>query len=198
MLSASLWMPSDCPLPTWSQQIGGLAELWALPSTTQAPDPPSARLYGWMAPLPRSFGASTPSHSLHQLMPFASMGGEWHSPHHFVPFASTGGGCTPLAGRPQPPTGATPHGRQGTMAPLPITTGAARPSPSLARPFLLTQSSPSHPPTMGGSAALAASRALDQQLQRLAYNFYLGFADRNPWVMNRLYAVALDLQCWYQ
>jgi hypothetical protein len=51
---------------------------------------------------------------------------------------------------------------------------------------------------MGGIAALAASRALDRQLQHLAYNFYLGFADRNPWVMNRLYAVALDLQCWNQ
>jgi hypothetical protein len=147
-----------------------------------------------MAPSPRSFGASTPSHFPYQLMPFASMGGEWHSPYHFVPFTSTEGECTPSAGCPQLLTGATPHGRQGMMAPSPVTTGEARPSPILARPFSPTQSSPSHPPTIGGSAALAASRALDRQLQRLAYNFYLGFADRNPWVMNCLYAVALDLQ----
>jgi hypothetical protein len=68
----------------------------------------------------------------------ASMGGEWHSPPHFMPFASTGGECTPSAGRLQPLTGATPHGHRGTMAPLPITTRAARPSPSSARPFSLT------------------------------------------------------------
>jgi hypothetical protein len=88
---ASLQMPLDSPPPTWSKQIGELAELRALPPTTQVPDPLSARLDGWMAPLPKSFGASTPLHSPHQFMPFESMGGEWHSPHHFVPFASTGG-----------------------------------------------------------------------------------------------------------
>jgi hypothetical protein len=89
---ARLQTPLDCPPPTRSQQIGGPAELWALLPTTQAPDPPLARSDGWMAPSPRSFGASMPSHSPHQLMPFASMGGEWHSPHHFVPFKKHGGG----------------------------------------------------------------------------------------------------------
>ncbi len=120
---ASLRTPSDRQPPPRSQQIGGPAELWALPPTTRAPDPPSARLDGWMAPSPRSFGASMPSHSSHQLMPFASMGGEWHSPHHFMPFASTGGECTPSAGCPQPPTGATPHGHQGMMRPRPLPQG---------------------------------------------------------------------------
>jgi hypothetical protein len=94
-------------------------------------------------------------------MPFASMGGEWHSPHHFVPFASTGGECTPSASHSQPPTGATQYGCQGLMVPLPVTSGAARPSPNLAFPFLLTWSSPTHLlPMMGGSAALAACSAL--------------------------------------
>ncbi len=102
-------------------------------------------LQGLMATLPMSFGASMPL----------------YSPHHFVPFMSMEGECTPSAGRLQPPTGATQHGHQGLMAPLPVTSGAARPSPSLARPFLPTWFSPPHPlPAMGGSAALAACRAL--------------------------------------
>jgi hypothetical protein len=46
--------------------------------------------------------------------------------------------------------------------PSPVTSGAARPSPSLARPFLPTWSSPSHPPMMGGSATLATCHALAQ------------------------------------
>jgi hypothetical protein len=100
---------------------------------------------GLMAPSPMSFVASTPS----------------HSPHHFVPFVSMGGECTPSAGCSQPPTGVTQHGCQGSMAPLLLTSGAARPSPSLARPFSLTWSSPTHSlPTMGGSSASAACRAL--------------------------------------
>jgi hypothetical protein len=91
-------------------------------------------------------GSTTPLTSLKQPLAhspcrsvtFKSMGGEWHSPNHFVPFTSTGGECTLSAGRLQPLTGATPHGRQGTMAPLPVTTGVARPSLSSAHPFSLT------------------------------------------------------------
>jgi hypothetical protein len=98
-----------------------------------------------MAPLPMSFGASMPL----------------HSPHHSVPFVSMGGEYIPSAGCLQPPTGATRYSSQGAMVPSPITSGAARPSPSLAHPFLPTWSSPTHPlPTIGGSAALAATRAL--------------------------------------
>ncbi len=86
---------------------------------------------------------------------------------------------------------------------------------SLARPSLqarltthLSLSNPPPPPTgqggrspthtlltVGESAASVASRALDRQFQRLAYTFYQGFADRNPWVMNRLYCTFdLNLQ----
>jgi hypothetical protein len=98
-----------------------------------------------MAPSPMAFGVSTRS----------------HSPHHFAPFVSMGGECTPPAGHSQPPTGVTRYGRQGSMAPSPITSGAARPSPSSAHPLLSTWSSPTHPqPTMGGSASSVACRAL--------------------------------------
>jgi hypothetical protein len=139
-----------------------------------------------MAPSPRSFGASLPS----------------HSPHHFVPFVSMGGECTPLAGCLQPPIGATRYGCQGLMAPLPVTSGVTRPSLSSAHPFLPTWSSPTHPlPTMGGSAAPAArrARAIDQGLQRLAYNMSsLRHADAHPWVVDTLNAVALELEYWYR
>jgi hypothetical protein len=93
---------------------------------------------------------------------------------HLVSFASMGGGS--------PHT--WPHNRSyGSMAPLPATTEAAKPSPSLAHPFLPTRSSPTHPlPTMGGSAALAAGRALPHSLQSLAFAMskHPGFADKNP------------------
>jgi hypothetical protein len=146
---------------------------------------PHNRSQGLMAPSPMSFGASMPL----------------HSPHHFVPFVSMGGECTPSAGCSQPPTEATRYGRQGSMAPLPVTSGATRPSPSLARTFLPTRSSPTHPlPTMGGSAALVACRPLECSHQRLASTMSKrpGFADANPWVMETINAVALKLQCWYQ
>ncbi len=98
-----------------------------------------------MSPSLMSFGASTPS----------------HLPHHFVPFVSMGGGCTPSAGCSQSPTGVIGYGCQGSMAPLPVNSGTARPSPSLAHLFLPTWSSPTYPlPTMGGSPASAACRAL--------------------------------------
>ncbi len=90
---------------------------------------------------------------------------------------------------------------EGSMAPLPATTEAAMPSLSLARPFLPTRSSPTHPlPTMGGGgAALAADPALTCSLQRLAFAVSTnpGFADENPWVMKAVNAVARELQCWY-
>jgi hypothetical protein len=84
------------------------------------------------------------------------------------------------------------------MAPLPATTEAATPLPSSTRPFLLTCSSSTHPlPTMGGSDALAASRALECSKQRLAFTMskFPGFADANPWVMEDINAVAHELQC---
>ncbi len=142
-------------------------------------------LQGLMAPMPMSFGASTPS----------------YSPHHFVPFETMEGECTPSAGCLQPPTGATRYGRQGSMVPSPVTSGVTRPSPRSVRPFLPTGSSPTHPlPTMGGSAASAACRALERSHQRLAFTMSKcpGFADANPWVMETINAVALELQCWYQ
>jgi hypothetical protein len=170
---------------------------------------PSTILLPCSCPPPPVGGSTTPPTSLKQpsehspcrSVTFRSMGGEWHSPHHFVTFASMGGECTPLAGCPQPPTGATPHGCQGTIAPLPVTTGAARPSPSLACPFLPTQSSPSHLPTMGGSAALVAccAHAHGQGRQSLAYYMYsMQHAEAHPWVVDALNAVTLKLQNWYQ
>jgi hypothetical protein len=86
------------------------------------------------------------------------------------------------------------------MALLPATTEAATPSPSSARPFLPTWSSPTHPlSTMGGSAASTACRALKRSQQHLAFAIHgPGFADANPWVMATINAVALELQCWYR
>ncbi len=91
--------------------------------------------------LAHSYGASMPS----------------NSPHHFMPFVSMGGECIPSASHTQPPIGATRYGRQGSMAPLPITSWVARPSPSLAHPFLPTRSPPSHPPTnmVGSKGSMA-------------------------------------------
>jgi hypothetical protein len=142
-------------------------------------------LQGLMAPSPMSFGVSTPS----------------HSPHYFVPFMSMGGECTPAAGPLQLPTGATRYSCQGLMVPSPVTSGATRPSSSSACPFLPTWSSPTHPlPMMGGSAALAACHALEHSHQRLASTMSKcpGFADANPWVMETINAVTLELQCWYR
>jgi hypothetical protein len=154
--------------------------------TSMGGESPQARphdcLQGLMAPLPMSFGASMPS----------------HFPHHFVPFVSMGGECTPSAG--QPLIGATRYGRQGSMAPLPITSRATRPSPSSACTFLPTRSSPTHPlPTLGGSTPSVACRALECSHQHLASTMskYPGFADANPWVMETINTVALELQCWY-
>jgi hypothetical protein len=61
---ASLQTMLDHPPPTPRQQTGGLAELWALPPTTQVPDPPSARSEGLMAPSPVTTGVARPSPSL--------------------------------------------------------------------------------------------------------------------------------------
>jgi hypothetical protein len=88
----------------------------------------------------------------------------------------------------------------GSIAPSPATTEAAKPSPRSAHPILPTRSSPTHPlPTMGGSAALAAFRALKRSQQRLAFAIHgPGFADADPWVMEEINAVARELQCWYR
>ncbi len=111
--------------------------------------------------------------------------------HHLMSFASMGGGS--------PNT--RPHDcSYGLMAPSPANTKAAKPLPSSAHPFLPTWSSPTHPlPTMGGSAASAASHALSRSLQRLAFTMSTdpGFTDKNPWVMEAVNAVAHELQCWY-
>jgi hypothetical protein len=90
---------------------------------------------------------------------------------------------------------------KGLMAPLPATTEATKPLSSSACPFLPTRSSPTHYlPTMGGSAAWGAGRAMECSHQRLAFAMSTcpGFADKNPWVMVAINAVARELQCWYQ
>jgi hypothetical protein len=134
-------------------------------------------------------GKVSPHHQQGSTMPLVAPAA---SPsHHLVSFASMGGGSSHMR----------PHDRSyGLMAPLPATTEAAKPLPSSAHPFLPTRSSPTHPPsTMGGSAALAAGRALPHGLQHLAFTMSTdpGFADKNPWVMEAVNTVARELQCWY-
>jgi hypothetical protein len=162
--------------------------------------------------------AAPAAYSSRHLVPFASMGGgsprTW--PHNcsyglMAPSPATTEATlpSPSLAHPSPPAWSYPsHPHQtmwgipeGSMAPLPATTEAAMPLPSLAHPFLLTWSSPTHPlPTMGGSAALAAGCALSRSLQHLAFAMSTdpGFADKNPWVMEALNAVARELQCWYR
>jgi hypothetical protein len=145
------------------------------------PSPPSTHLL--VSP-----GKVSPHHQQGSMMPFAAAAA---SPsHHLVSFASMGGGSPRMR----------PHDRSyGSMAPSPATTEVAKPSPSSAHPFLPTWSSPTHPlPTMGGSAALAARRALKRSQQHLAFTIHgPGFADANPWVMATINTVARELQCWY-
>jgi hypothetical protein len=119
---------------------------------------------------------------------FGSMGGEY-TPVAQPTMSSEGApqtGCPSSLARPSLPARATTHLLLLNRPPPPAPTGQGGRSPTHT---LLT---------VGESAALAACRALDRQLQHFACKFYLGFADRNPWVVNALYAVALDLQCWYQ
>jgi hypothetical protein len=114
---------------------------------------------------------------------------------------------------------------KGSMAPLPATTEAATPLPSLAHPSTPAWSYPSQPhQTMGGipegsMAPLPATteaakplpssahpflptrcRTLECSQQHLAFimSKYPRFADANPWVMENINAVARELQCWYQ
>jgi hypothetical protein len=137
---------------------------------------PHDRSYGSMAPLPATTEATPLSLSLAHPSPPA-----WSYPSH--PHQTMGGILERL------------------MAPSPATTEVATPLPSSAHPFLPTRSSPTHPlPSMGGSAALAAGRALPCSLQRLAFAMSTdpGFADKNPWVMEAINAVARELQCWYR
>jgi hypothetical protein len=134
-------------------------------------------------------GKVSPHHQKGSTMPSAAPAA---SPsHHLVSFASMGGG--------------SPHTRlhdclYGSMAPSPANTEAAKPSPSSAHPFSPTRSSPTHPlPTMGGRAALAASRAMSRGLQCLAFAMSTdpGFTAKNPWVMEAVNSDARELQCWY-
>ncbi len=139
---------------------------------------------------PVSPGKVSPHHQKGSTMPSAAPAA---SPsHHLVSFASMGGG-TPNT---------RPHDHSyGSMAPSSATTEVAKPSPSSAHPFLPTRSSPTHPlPTLGGRAALAASRDMSRGLQRLAFAMSTdpGFTDKNPWVMEAVNAVACKLQCWYR
>jgi hypothetical protein len=130
-----------------------------------------------------------------------------------APSPATTEGATPLPSLAHPSTTTTarsypshPHQTmggipKGLMAPSPATTEGATPSPSSARPFLPTWSSPTHPlPTMGGSAASAACRALKRRHHCLAFTVSKcpGFADANPWVMANINTVALELQYWYR
>jgi hypothetical protein len=138
---------------------------------------------------PMSLAPVSPYHQQGSTLP--SVAPAAYSSRHLVPFASMGGGS--------PHT--RPHDRSyGSMAPSPATTEAATPSPSSAHPFLPTRSSPTCTlPTMGGSAASAAGRALSHSLQCLAFAMSTdpGFADKNRWVMEAVNAVARELQCWY-
>jgi hypothetical protein len=137
----------------------------------------------------------------------------------------SGGSTTPSA-RDLLPAQASPPDRlaKGLMAPLPATTEAATPLPSLAHPSTPAWSYPSHPHrTMGGipegsMAPLPATteatkpspssacpflptwrRTLECSQQHLAFTMskYPRFADENPWVMENINAVARELQCWY-
>ncbi len=92
---------------------------------------PDDRSDGWMAPLPDSIGASTPSCSPHHGMSFANMGGE----------RTRAGSNNRL---------------YGSMAPLPATTGVATPLPSLASPSLPARSPLSPSTTEGGGYYLTA------------------------------------------
>ncbi len=162
--------------------------------------------------------AAPAAYSSCHLVPFASMGGG--SPHtrpHDCSYGSMAPSpatteatrSSPILAHPSPPARSYPsHSHrimggipEGLMAPSPATTEAATPLPSSACLFLPTRSSPTHPlPTMGGSAASAAGRALLCSLQRFVFAMSTdpGFADKNPWVMEAVNAVACELQCWYQ
>ncbi len=150
------------------------------------------------APQPSQPSTGSPM-SLAPVSPYHQQGSTCHrQPQRHIPLTT----LCPL----QAWGGGSPHTRPhdcsyGLMAPSPATTEAATPLPSSARPFLPTWSSPTHPlPMMGGSAALAACRALERSQQRLAFTMSKcpGFTDANPWVMETINAVALELQCWYQ
>ncbi len=142
------------------------------PAQTARPSGPSmhAMSMGRVSPLLHQLGSTTYSPPTS-----ATMGGEYG----------------PTAAPPMPSARASPPDclAKGSMAPLHATTEAATPSPSSARPFLPTRSSPTHPlPTMGGSAASAARRSLERSQQRLALAMskYPGFADEHPWVMKNI------------
>jgi hypothetical protein len=165
-------MPSVAPAAYSSRHLVPFASIGGGSPHTR----PHDCLYGLMAPSPATTEVTLPSPSLaHPSPPARSY------PSH--PYQTMGG---------------IP---EGLMAPSPATTEAATPSPSSARPFLPTRSSPTHPlPMMGGSATSAAGCALPCSLQRLAFAMSTdpGFADKNPWVMEAVNAVARELQCWYQ
>ena len=95
---------------------------------------PHDRSDGWMAPLPDSFGASTPSCSPCHVTSFENMGGE-----------RTRARLNDLL--------------YGSMALSPATTRAATPLPSLDSPSLPAWSPPSPSPTKGGGYYLTARTA---------------------------------------
>ena len=69
-------------------------------------------------------------------------------------------------------------------------------------PSLLADSVFSHPPSTndGGECRLGGMPCLECSHQYLASTMSKcpGFADANPWMMETINAVALELQCWYQ
>jgi hypothetical protein len=60
----------------------------------------------------------------------------------------------------------------------------------------------SHPPSAndGGERRLGGKPCMPRNHQRLAFTMstFPGFADKNPWVMKAVKAVARELQCWYR
>ena len=194
-------------------QQGSTTPWAASPAPLARADPPKygdppGRSVGLMAPSPMSFGASTPSYSPHSSVSFRSMGGEYTPTAWTTPPSDEATRHSRLTSSAVPTRQLVPpsqphhcrEGSRGPMAPSPATTEAAKPSPSSAHPFLPTRSSPTHPlPTMGGRAASAASCAMPRSHQHLAFTMstHPGFADKNPWVMKAVNAVARELQCWY-
>jgi hypothetical protein len=146
-------------------------------------------------PLPPVGGITMPPMSLTQPSE--------HFPSRSVTFGSMGGEYTPTAQPTMLSEGAPQTGCPSSLTqpslPACLTThllSSNPPPPTTGRGGC----SPTHTLLMvGESTALAASRAIDQGLQCLAYLMSsLRHADANPWGVDALNAVALELQYWYQ
>ena len=153
-------------------QQGSTTPWAASPAPLARADPPEygnppGRSVGLMAPSPMSFGASTPSYSPHSSVSFRSMGGEYTPTAWTTPPSDEATRHSRLTSSAVPTRQLVPpsqphhcrEGSRGPMAPSPATTEAAKPSPSLAHPFLPTRSSPSSAIPRRGGASLAEDRA---------------------------------------